>query len=98
MIYTYLTLKDFNQASLDNVARLVAEHASQTLNDGNIADCGQITLEYLENITAKLKLDPTHISVYLDAIAEQNNELLELEDFPPPTQNRGNDPRVVIRG
>lgn len=72
--------KDFEQASIDWVARLVSEKASETIATGNVADIGQQTLTYLESVALTNGLTSSTINVYTDIISEHNQELLNIFD------------------
>lgn len=72
--------KDFEQASIDWVARLVSEKASETIATGNVADIGQQTLIYLESVALTNGLTSSTINVYTDIISEHNQELLNIFD------------------
>lgn len=72
--------KDFEQAAIDWVARLVSEKASETIATGNVADIGQQSLTYLESVALKNDLSASTINVYTDIISEHNQELLNIFD------------------
>lgn len=72
--------KDFEQAAIDRVARLVSEKASETIATGNVADIGQQTLIYLESVALTNGLTSSTINVYTDIISEHNQELLNIFD------------------
>lgn len=72
--------KDFEQAAIDWVARLVSEKASETIATGNVADIGQQTLIYLESVALTNGLTSSTINVYTDIISEHNQELLNIFD------------------
>ena len=72
--------KDFEQAAIDWVARLVSEKASETIATGNVADIGQQTLIYLESVASTNGLTSSTINVYTDIISEHNQELLNIFD------------------
>ncbi len=72
--------KDFEQAAIDWVARLVSEKASETIATGNVADIGQQTLIYLESVALTNDLTSSTINVYTDIISEHNQELLNIFD------------------
>lgn len=72
--------KDFEQAAIDWVARLVSEKASETIATGNVADIGQQTLTYLESVALTNGLTSSTINVYTDIISEHNQELLNIFD------------------
>ena len=72
--------KDFEQAAIDWVARLVSEKASETIATGNVADIGQQTLTYLESVASTNGLTSSTINVYTDIISEHNQELLNIFD------------------
>lgn len=72
--------KDFEQAAIDWVARLVSEKASETISTGNVADIGQQTLIYLESVALTNGLTSSTINVYTDIISEHNQELLNIFD------------------
>lgn len=72
--------KDFEQAAIDWVARLVSEKASETIATGNVADIGQQILIYLESVALTNGLTSSTINVYTDIISEHNQELLNIFD------------------
>tara|TARA_R110002073_G_scaffold336320_1_gene532260 strand:+ start:2063 stop:2305 length:243 start_codon:yes stop_codon:yes gene_type:complete len=72
--------KDFEQAAIDWIARLVSEKASETIATGNVADIGQQTLTYLESVALTNGLTSSTINVYTDIISEHNQELLNIFD------------------
>lgn len=72
--------KEFNQAAINTVARLVSELASTTIATGNVADVGQETLVYLERVAVANELSPSTINVYTDIISEHNQEILNFFD------------------
>ncbi len=72
--------KDFEQAAIDWVARLVSEKASEVIATGNIADVGQQTLIYLESVALSNDLTSSTINVYTDIITEHNQDLLDIFD------------------
>lgn len=72
--------KDFEQAAIDWVARLVSEKASETIATGNVADIGQQTLIYLESVALTNGLTSSTINVYTDIISEHNQDLLNIFD------------------
>lgn len=74
------TNKEFNQAAINTVARLVSELASTTIATGNVADVGQETLVYLERVAVANELSPSTINVYTDIISEHNQEILNFFD------------------
>ena len=76
----FTSQKDFEQAAIDWTARLVSEKASKTISTGNIADIGQQTLIYLEQVALANDLTSSTINVYTDIIAEHNQELLNIFD------------------
>lgn len=80
-MFAFTTQEEFNQASLENTARMIADHASQqVINLGNIADVSEELLEHLAYIAKTLELSPFTIGVYHEVILEQNNELREFEE------------------
>lgn len=72
--------KEFNQAAINTVARLVSELASVTIASGNVADVGQETLIYLERVAVANELSPSTINVYTDIISEHNQDILNIFD------------------
>lgn len=72
--------KDFEQAAIDWVARLVSEKASTVIATGNVSDIGQQTLIYLESVALANDLSASTINVYTDIITEHNQELLNIFD------------------
>lgn len=75
-MHAFLTDMEFNQASLDNVARLVSDRASTVIASGNVADVSQEVLESLESLAIELSLNPTVIATFLEIISSEN-ELLK---------------------
>ena len=73
----FTSQKDFEQAAIDLTARLVSEKASKTIATGNVADIGQQTLIYLEQVASANDLTSSTINVYTDII---NQELLNIFD------------------
>lgn len=80
MAHFYQNQKEFEQAAIDYVARLVSEKASETIASGNVADIGQESLTYLEAVALKNHLSTTTINLYTDIITEQNQYLLNIFD------------------
>lgn len=76
-MHAFLTDMEFNQASLDNVARLVSERASTVIASGNVADVSQEVLESLESLAIELSLNPTVIATFLEIISSENEQLKE---------------------
>lgn len=72
----FMTDDEFNQASIDNVARMVSERSSAVIATGNVADVGQDTLAYLECIASDLALSPFVVSTYHDIIRAENEEII----------------------
>jgi hypothetical protein len=72
--------KDFEQAAIDWVARLVSEKGSEIISTGNVADVCQQTLIYLESVAVKNELSVSTINVYTDIITEHNQDLLDIFD------------------
>lgn len=68
---------EFNQASLNNVARLVSDRASTVIASGNVADVSQEVLESLESLAIELSLNPTVIATFLEIISSENEQLKE---------------------
>ncbi|MGP9689552.1 hypothetical protein ACT3TH_10365 [Psychrobacter sp. AOP22-C1-C5] len=79
-MHYFANKKDFEQAAIDWVARLVSEKASETIATGNVADIGQQTLTYLESVALTNGLTSSTINVYTDIISEHNQELLNIFD------------------
>ena len=76
-MHAFLTDMEFNQASLDNVARLVSDRASTVIASGNVADVSQEVLESLESLAIELSLNPTVIATFLEIISSENEQLKE---------------------
>lgn len=79
-MHYFANKKEFEQAAIDWVARLVSEKASETIATGNVADIGQQTLTYLESVALSNGLTSSTINVYTDIISEHNQELLNIFD------------------
>lgn len=103
-IFVYHTQRDFDQASLDNVSRIITDYASIINADGNIADISQECLEHIEYIANRIGHKTVTITTYLDLITENNKELEDFHDNGKLSKSRplgfsqGNDPRFVTRG
>lgn len=76
-MHAFLTDMEFNQASLNNVARLVSDRASTVIASGNVADVSQEVLESLESLAIELSLNPTVIATFLEIISSENEQLKE---------------------
>lgn len=76
-MHVFLTDMEFNQASLDNAARLVSDRASTVIASGNVADVSQEVLESLESLAIELSLNPTVIATFLEIISSENEQLKE---------------------
>lgn len=64
--------KEFNQAALNYIARLIAERASSVISTGNVADIGEESLGYLKFIALDNKLSAVIVGTYLELIEQEN--------------------------
>ncbi len=64
--------KEFNQAALNYIARLIADRASSVIATGNVADIGEECLGYLKFIALDNDLSIVIVGTYLDLIEQEN--------------------------
>ncbi len=64
--------KEFNQAALNYIARLIADRASSVIATGNVADVGEECLGYLELIAFDNDLSSVIVRTFLDLIEQEN--------------------------
>lgn len=96
---TFLNKKEFEQASIDCVARIIFDDACSIMSDGNICDVSEELLGSLKYISCKLSLSTKSIDTYLSIITDNNSQLYELDElgeldtippYPPHGKNQGN--------
>lgn len=76
-IQTFLSEKEFKQSAINCVAQMVSDYASQFIANGNVADIGELTLSYLEQVAEANQLSSLAIHVYHEIIAEENTALID---------------------
>ena len=64
--------KEFNQAALNYIARLISERASSVICTGNVADVGEECLGYLNFIALDNDLSVVIVGTYLELIEQEN--------------------------
>ncbi len=109
--FIYHSQKDFDEACLANVARMIADKASQVHFDGCIADVAEESLVYLTDVAEDNHYSVAVIHNYLDIVRSANNDLADFDEMgklSPLGFQQGNklavnsevfeDPRCVTRG
>lgn len=76
-IQTFLSEKEFKQSAINCVAQMVSEYASNFIVNGNVADIGEQTLSYLEQVAEANQLNTHSINVYYQIISEENASIID---------------------
>lgn len=76
-IQTFLTDKEFKQAAINVVAQMVCDYAAEFISEGNVADIGEQTLEYLEQVAHSNQLNPHAVNTYYQIIFDENENIRE---------------------
>lgn len=100
-IQTFLSDKEFKQSAINCVAQMVSDYAADFIAEGNVADIGEQTLSYLEQVAEANQLNSHSINVYYQIISEENQSIIDFFEkngiwlfftqTPNPCPNRGND-------
>lgn len=76
-IQTFITDKEFKQAAINAVAQMVSDYAAEYISEGNVADIGEQTLEYLEQVASSNQLSPYAVNAYYQIIFDENENIRE---------------------
>ncbi len=78
--FIYHSQKEFDEACLANVARMIADKASKIHFDGNIADIAEESLDYLGEVAEDNHYSVAVIYNYLDIVRSANNDFLDFDE------------------
>lgn len=79
-IQTFLSEKEFKQTALNAVAQMISDYASGYISEGNVADIGEQSLEYLIDVAHFNNLSSHSIEIHHQIIFDENENIRNFFD------------------